>query len=97
MLKKRLIFTLLSNEGKFQLSRNFSLQSVGDIEWVRKHYEFDAIAFSIDELVILDVKRGPRNIEAFASVVREISRTSFMPIAAGGGVRSVEDARLLLK
>lgn len=97
MLKKRLIFTFLVQDGRFMLSRNFSLQTVGDLQWVRQHYDFEAIAFSIDELVILDVKRGVRDLEAFAGIVRELSKTCFMPIAAGGGVRSVDDARTLLK
>lgn len=96
MLKKRLIFTLLANAGRFQLSRNFKLQSVGDLEWIRQNYEFDSIAFSIDELVVLDVTRGERDRPAFAALLKEISRHCFMPIAAGGGIRTVDDARLLL-
>jgi imidazole glycerol-phosphate synthase subunit HisF len=96
VLKKRLIFTLLVNAGKFQLSRNFKLQSVGDLAWVRANYEFDSIAFAIDELVVLDVTRGPRDAAAFAALLQEIARHCFMPIAAGGGVRSVDDARRLL-
>jgi imidazole glycerol-phosphate synthase subunit HisF len=96
VLKKRLIFTLLVNAGKFQLSRNFKLQSVGDFAWIRANYEFDAIAFSIDELVVLDVTRGQRDSAAFAALLQDIARYCFMPIAAGGGVRSVDDARRLL-
>jgi cyclase len=97
VLKKRLVFTFLVQNDRFMLSRNFSLQSVGDLEWVRKYYEFDAIAFSIDELVILNVERGARDMQKFARIVREMAQHSFMPIAAGGGIRSVEDARLLLR
>ena len=55
MAKSRLIFTLLMQNGVYMLSRNFSLQSVGDLNWVREYYNFDAIAFSIDELIVLNV------------------------------------------
>ena len=53
MLKKRVIFTLLYDNGSFMLSRNFRLQRVGDLEWLKKNYNFSKISFSIDELVIL--------------------------------------------
>jgi len=58
MAKKRLIFTLLYNDGGFMLSRNFRLQRAGNIESLRTNYNFKNIAFSIDELIILDVSRG---------------------------------------
>mgnify|MGYP000167310910 CR=1 FL=1 len=53
MLKKRVIFTLLYDSGYFMLSRNFRLQKVGDMQWLKKNYNFSHIAFSIDELIIL--------------------------------------------
>jgi cyclase len=97
MLKKRLIFTLLVADGRFMLSRNFSLQSVGTLDWLHEYYEFESIANSIDELVVLDVSRGGRNPQQFADVLRQLGRRCFMPIAAGGGVRSVDDAKRLLR
>ena len=57
MLKPRLIFTLLYADKSFNLSRNFKLQNVGDYEWLTNNYEFESIARSIDELVILNVNR----------------------------------------
>ena len=63
MKKKRLIFTLLHNNGGYMLSRNFRLQRVGDANWINKNYNFGKIAFSIDELVLLDVTRENRNQE----------------------------------
>jgi cyclase len=97
MLKKRLIFTLLYENGFFVLSRNFSLQKAGDLDWLKDFYDFNSICFSIDELIILDVSRGIRDRTRFSNVLQEISRGCFMPIAAGGGIRSVEDVSLLLK
>ncbi len=96
MLKKRLIFTLLWNQGRYCLSRNFKLQFAGDLAWIKKNYNFQVIAFSIDELIILNVSRGPKATEAFAKDVSALTRGCFVPLAVGGGVRSLADAELLL-
>ena len=97
MLKKRLIFTLLYNQGQFVLSRNFRLQNVGDINWLQKNYDFSKISFSIDELIILDVSRGDRDPDKFSNVLATLSQGCFVPIAAGGGIACLEDARRLLR
>ncbi len=96
MLKKRLIFTLLIAKGLFQLSRNFSLQSVGTLDWLRKHYHFLSISRSVDELVLLNVTRGDKQMDAFCDSIARLSASSFMPIAAGGGIVSLDDAYRLL-
>jgi len=96
MLKKRVIFTLLYDKGSFMLSRNFRLQKVGDLRWLQKNYNFSQISFSIDELIILDVSRDERNEEKFRDHVRALTGECFVPIAAGGGIRSLEQARKLL-
>ena len=78
------------------LSRNFRLQKVGDFNWLKKHYNFEKIAFSIDELIILDVTREGRNINDFSSVIKDVIKNVFVPVAAGGGIRSMDDAEILL-
>ncbi len=97
MLKKRLIFTLLYNDGYFMLSRNFRLQKVGDLHWLKSNYNFSHISFSIDELIVLDVTRGERNANAFCESLKSLTEGCFVPIAAGGGVRTTEQARSLLR
>jgi cyclase len=97
VLKKRLIFTLLWRRGQYCLSRNYTLQSAGDLAWINRHYNFQVISFSIDELVVLNVARREKELPRFAQDLRELCRGSFMPLAAGGGVRSVADAELLLR
>ncbi len=77
------------------LSRNFRLQRVGNLEWLQKNYNFSHIAFFIDELVILDVSRTGRDLERFCETLRALSGGCFVPITAGGGIRSVQDARRL--
>jgi len=78
------------------LSRNFRLQKVGDLQWLKINYNFSQIAFSIDELIVLDVSRGSRNEEKFRSHLRSLTEECFVPIAAGGGIRTLEQARALL-
>ncbi len=97
MLKKRLIFALLYDQGNFMLSRNFRLQKVGDLSWLEKNYNFSHIAFSIDELVVLDVSRKERDINRFSDDLKTLAKGCFVPIAAGGGVRTLEHARILLQ
>jgi cyclase len=97
VLKRRLIFALLWQKDAFWLSRNFRIQRAGDLAWIEKHYNFQVIADAIDELMILNVSREGRNIDRFANQISELTRGCFVPLAAGGGVRSVEDARLLLR
>ena len=97
MLKRRLIFTLLYDRGSFMLSRNFRLQRVGDLNWLQKNYVFANTSLSIDELIVLDVSRGERDAEKFCDHLKQVSRECFVPIAAGGGVRSADDAKRLLR
>jgi cyclase len=93
MLKKRMIFTLLYADGFFMLSRNFRLQKVGDLQWLKKNYNFSKISFSIDELIILDVSREERDEESFLDIINSLTEECFIPIAAGGGINSLEQAR----
>jgi imidazole glycerol-phosphate synthase subunit HisF len=97
MLKKRLIFTLLYNNGQFMLSRNFRLQKVGGLHWLQTNYNFSHISFSIDELIVLDVTRGEKKTDEFCVALKRLTEGCFVPIAAGGGVRTIEAARKLLR
>ncbi len=96
MLKNRLIFTLVYNNGSYMLSRNFRIQTVGDLEWLKENYNFNAIAFSIDELIVLNVERKHKNIDDFSNHLIQLSKNCFLPISAGGGIRSLDDAYKLL-
>lgn len=97
MLKKRLIFTLLFDNGYYVLSRNFRRQRVGDLQWLKKNYVFSHIAFSIDELIVLNVNWAPENEDLFCYHLKELTRECFIPIAAGGGVGSIDHAHKLLR
>jgi cyclase len=95
MSKPRLCFTLLYSDGSFYLSRNFNLQAVGSFEWLIDNYEFNSIARSVDELIILNVSRGEINWPNFLDTVQKLVRECFMPVAVGGGISNIDHARLL--
>jgi cyclase len=78
-------------------SRNFRLQKVGNLYWLEKNYKFQNIAFALDELIVLNASRGDKNISEFASTISKLVNDVFIPIAAGGGIRTIEDADLLFK
>lgn len=92
MLRNRLIFGLIFSNGFFHQSRNFRLQRVGDINWLERNYKFQKISFSIDELIIVDANKIDKDINKFALTVEKVVDDVFIPVAAGGGIRCVEDA-----
>ena len=96
MLKKRLIFKLLYDSGNFCLSRNFRLQKVGDLHWLKKNYDFDYVSNFIDELIVLDVSRKGRDLNKFSSILKELTKSIFIPISSGGGISNLKDAKVLL-
>ena len=95
--KKRIIFTLLFSRGKFFLSRNFRLQSIGNLNWLQKNYNFNNVSYHIDELLILDVTRDKKDKQQFCEVVNQLSENIFVPLTVGGGISSLEDASLYFK
>ena len=50
----------------------------------------------VDELVVLDIEATPSGRAPDVELIREIVSEAFMPVAYGGGIRSVEEVRRLL-
>ena len=96
MLKKRLIFSLLFDNGNFFLSRNFKLQKIGNFEWLKKNYNFTLIAKSVDEINILDVSRDKQDIKNFCNTIRKFTKNCFIPLSVGGKVDSIDKAKYYL-
>lgn len=95
MLRRRIIFTLIYDDGFFCQSRNFRLQRVGDIKWLEDNYKFQEIAFSLDELIILNATPGEKNLAKFTKILNRLVDNVYIPISAGGGISSLDDAKLL--
>lgn len=94
-MKKRLIFTLLYEEGFFVLSRNFRTQKIGDIDWLHKNYGFSKVATHIDELIVINISRNRGFEEHFRETIQELLSGVFVPVTTGGGIRNLADADTL--
>lgn len=89
MIRKRLITLLTFNNGVLFRTKDF----IPDYR-----YTFNFVdAWSIDEIVVLDVTRpGEGERENFYSVVSQFAEKCFVPLAAGGKVNSIDDFRTFL-
>ena len=50
-----------------------------------------------DELVFLDITASSDNRKTVVDMVRRVAETVFIPFTVGGGIRTVEDFRMLLR
>ena len=103
MLKKRIIPKLLIKNQVFgSISRpvlvttkNFqSITDVGDAVSQAKIYE----AQLADELVVLNIERTPiQEDSVLLDLIERLATETFMPLAVGGGVKTIDDFALLLE
>ncbi len=94
MYTKRIIPCLDVDNGRVVKGTNFiNLRDAGDPIEVSKLYN----KAGADELVFLDITASSdaRNIKA--ELVRRIAETIFIPFTVGGGIRSVDDFRMILR
>lgn len=94
MLRKRVIPCLLLDRGRLVKTERFKKPKyVGDpINAVKIFNEKEA-----DELFLLDITATRERRRPDFKLLEEIASEAFMPVAYGGGVRSVDDARTLLQ
>ncbi len=94
MLAKRIIPCLDVKEGRVVKGVNFvNLRDAGDpVENARFYDEQMA-----DELVFLDITASYEKRFIMIDVVKRVAEQVFMPFTVGGGIRTLEDMRALLK
>ena len=93
MLAKRIIPCLDVTAGRVVKGINFvNLRDAGDPVELAERYNRDGA----DELVFLDITASSDAREIMAGVVARTARKVFIPLAVGGGIRSVADARRIL-
>ena len=69
------------------------LRVVGDPRFfAQKYYEA-----GVDELIYMDIVASLYNRNSLGEVLRRTAESIFIPVTVGGGVRSVEDVRELLR
>ena len=95
MIYKRIMYALLYSRGEFHLSRNFRLQKVGDVKWLKNNFGFGETCDFIDELVIINVTPNPSesDFNNFFKDINELREKIFLPITIGGGIRTIEHVR----
>ena len=94
MLAKRIIPCLDVMRGRVVKGINFvRLRDAGDPVENARIYEKEGA----DELVFLDITASHEERKIMIDVVKKTAKEIFMPFTVGGGIRSLEDIRCLLK
>jgi cyclase len=94
MLKVRVIPCLDVKDGRVVKGVNFlALRDAGDP--VEQATAYDAAG--ADELMFLDITASHEGRGAILEVIARTADVCFMPLGVGGGVRTVEDARRILR
>ena len=93
MLAKRLIACLDVRDGSVVKGINFEgLRKAGDPAELSARYNEEGI----DELTVLDVTATIEGRGALLDTIRQVSQRIFIPLAVGGGIRSMDDARAVI-
>ena len=94
MLAKRIIPCLDVDRGRVVKGTKFlNLRDAGDPVECAKEYDRQGA----DELVFLDITASAENRATMIDVVERTAGECFMPLTVGGGIRSVDDIRAMLK
>ena len=94
MFTKRIIPCLDVNAGRVVKGVNFvDLQDAGDPVEIAKAYD----KAGADELVFLDITASSDDRGTVVDMVRKVAECVFIPFTVGGGIRTVDDFRALLR
>lgn len=94
MFTKRIIPCLDVNNGRVVKGVNFvNLRDAGNPVEIAAAYD----KAGADELVFLDITASSDNRRTVVDMVRKVAETVFIPFTVGGGIRTVEDFRMLLR
>ncbi|MFQ6843496.1 MAG: imidazole glycerol phosphate synthase subunit HisF [Lachnospiraceae bacterium] len=94
MFTKRIIPCLDVKNGRVVKGVNFvDLRDAGDPVEIAAAYD----RAGADELVFLDITASSDARNTVVDMVRRVAETVFIPFTVGGGIRTVEDFRLLLR
>ena len=94
MFTKRIIPCLDVNNGRVVKGTNFvNLRDAGDPVEVAALYD----KAGADELVFLDITASSDSRNIVIDMVRKVAETVFIPFTVGGGIRTVDDFKNLLR
>ncbi|MFK7918264.1 MAG: imidazole glycerol phosphate synthase subunit HisF [Ilumatobacter sp.] len=90
----RVIPCLDVTEGRVVKGTNFvDLRDAGDPVELAARYDLEGA----DELVFLDITASSDNRDTTVDMVRHVAEQVYIPFTVGGGIRSLEDARRMLR
>lgn len=94
MYTKRIIPCLDVHNGRVVKGVNFvNLRDAGDPVQIAAAYD----KAGADELVFLDITASSDNRDTVCDMVRRVAETIFIPFTVGGGIRTVDDFKRLLR
>lgn len=94
MFTKRIIPCLDVNNGRVVKGVNFvNLRDAGDPVEIAAAYD----KAGADEVVFLDITASSDARKTVVDMVRRVAQTMFIPFTVGGGIRTVDDFRELLR
>lgn len=94
MYTKRIIPCLDVNNGRVVKGVNFvDLKDAGDPVQIAAAYD----KAGADEVVFLDITASSDNRNTVVDMVREVAKNVFIPFTVGGGIRTVDDFKALLR
>lgn len=94
MLKHRVLpLVLLTGYNVVKSSQFATYRTLGNPITVCRIYE----SRGVDELILLDIRATIENRDPNLDIIRDISGECFMPLTIGGGIRTVEQARKILR
>ena len=94
MLAKRIVPCLDVRDGRVVKGTNFvQLKDAGDPVELAKRYNEDGA----DELVFLDITASHEKRDTLKKLVRAIATEIDIPFTVGGGIRTVDDVRTVLR
>lgn len=94
MLAKRIIPCLDVHEGRVVKGTNFvNLRDAGDPVELAALYDQEGA----DELIFLDISASAEGRETMVDVVRRTAEQVFIPFTIGGGLRTLDDIRKMLR
>ncbi len=94
MLKYRIIPCLDMDNGRVVKGSSFiNLRDAGDPVELAARYNGEGA----DELALLDITASSEGRKTMLEVVRRVASELFIPLTAGGGIRSVDDMRRMLE
>ncbi|MBO4391104.1 MAG: imidazole glycerol phosphate synthase subunit HisF [Lachnospiraceae bacterium] len=94
MYTKRIIPCLDVHNGRVVKGVNFvNLRDAGDPVEIGAAYDKSGA----DELVFLDITASSDARNIVADMVRRVAETVFIPFTVGGGIRTIEDFRIILR